>query len=34
VGLVLEDKNLFLKQFGGLEPVARIGGSILLYKIP
>jgi hypothetical protein len=34
VGLVLEDRNLFLKQFGGMEPVARIGGSILLYKIP
>jgi len=34
VGLVLSDKDFYLRQFGRLEPEAVIGGSILVYRIP
>lgn len=34
VGLVLSDKDLFLRTYGSLKPVAEIGGSIFLYRIP
>jgi hypothetical protein len=34
VGLVLHDKDFYLRSYGELEPVAEIGGSILLYRIP
>lgn len=34
VGLVLSDKEFFLRTYGPLKPVAEIGGSIFLYRIP
>ncbi|HVE39270.1 MAG TPA: glycosyltransferase family 39 protein [Planctomycetota bacterium] len=34
VGVLSSDKRYYLDRLGGLEPIARIGHSILLYRIP